>query len=111
MINHYRKHVFFCVNQRAAGKQCCQNHDAEAMREYAKHQIKAKGLAGVGGIRVNASGCLGRCAEGPSVVIYPEGVWYSYHSQADIDEIIQTHLMDGQIVTRLLMSEIGNATQ
>lgn len=105
-MEHYSKHVFFCVNQRAENRQCCQNHEAQAMRDYAKQQLKQMGLSNVGGIRVNASGCLGRCAQGPSIVIYPEGVWYSYQSTADIDEIIQTHLVEGQIVERLLMDKV-----
>jgi len=72
-----------------------------AMRDYAKARIKQLGLAGPGKVRINQAGCLDRCAEGPIIVVYPEGVWYTYVDRSDIDEIIDRHLMHGQIVDRL----------
>ena len=102
-MSYYRYHVFFCVNQRKGGEACCGNHDAQAMRDYAKSRIKALGLAGAGGIRVNSAGCLDRCAQGPCIVIYPEGVWYTYVDRHDLDEIIAEHLQGGHIVQRLLI--------
>jgi (2Fe-2S) ferredoxin len=98
---YYRYHAFFCVNQREDGSQCCQNYDAHAMRDYAKQRIKELGLAGPGGVRINTAGCLDRCPEGPVLVIYPQGVWYTYVDQEDIDEIIHEHLTHGRIVERL----------
>ena len=71
------------------------------MRQYAKQRIKDLGMAGPGGVRVNTAGCLDRCAEGPIVVIYPDGVWYTWLDQGDVDEIIEEHLMNGRIVERL----------
>ena len=103
-MNYYKKHFFFCCNQREGGKQCCNDQDACSMRLYAKDQIKALGLNGKGGVRVNLSGCLGRCKEGPTTVIYPEGVWYTYHSKEDINEIIEKHIIGGEVVSRLLMT-------
>lgn len=61
------------------------------------------GLIGEAQYRVNKSGCLGRCELGPVLVVYPDGVWYTYESTADIDEIIESHLLNGQIVSRLLV--------
>ena len=104
-MSYYRKHVFFCVNQRLNGRKCCQDADAQAMRNYAKARLKALGLAGKGGIRINTAGCMGRCLSGPSVVIHPEGVWYTYQNRADIDEIIDQHLSKGRVVSRLLMDQ------
>lgn len=98
---YYSHHVFFCVNCRDDGSACCANHDAQAMRDYAKGRIKKLGLSGPGKVRVNQSGCLDRCAEGPVIVVYPEGVWYTYVDRSDIDEIIDRHLVHGQIVDRL----------
>jgi len=66
------------------------------MREQAK-------ALGIENIRVNASGCLDRCELGPNMVIYPEGVWYHYESQEDVDEILQTHLLEGGRVERLML--------
>jgi (2Fe-2S) ferredoxin len=65
-----------------------------------KAKVKALGLERV---RVNASGCLDRCELGPTMVIYPEGVWYRYESRADVDEIVETHLIHGGRVERLLL--------
>lgn len=104
MPNYYHKHVFFCLNQREAGRACCANHRAKDLHAYAKEQILKLGLAGVGKIRINQSGCLGRCQEGPALVIYPDGVWYTYRNEADIDAIIQQHLLGNQLVTRLLLA-------
>jgi (2Fe-2S) ferredoxin len=71
------------------------------MRDYAKGKVKALGLSGEGKVRVNQSGCLDRCDEGPIIVVYPEEVWYTYASRADVDEIIESHLQNGKIVDRL----------
>jgi (2Fe-2S) ferredoxin len=100
-VDYYRYHVFFCVNERADGSACCQRFDAQAMRDYAKQQSKSLGLAGKGGVRINTAGCLDRCDEGPVIVVYPEGIWYTYVDQEDIDEIIQEHLVHGRVVERL----------
>lgn len=100
-MSYYDKHVFFCTNQCAPGEACCANHDAQAMRAYAKQRIKDLDLAGSGKLRINSAGCLGRCDEGPVLVVYPEGVWYTYVDKSDIDEIIDTHLLNNRIVERL----------
>ena len=71
------------------------------MRDYAKERVKALGLAGKGKARVNQAGCMDRCEEGPVVVVYPEGVWYTYVDQHDVDEIIDEHLVNRRIVERL----------
>ena len=100
-MTYYRRHVFFCVNQRVAGEACCNNHHSQEMRDYAKSRIKALGLHHHGEIRVNNAGCMNRCEEGPVMVVYPEAVWYTYVDKEDIDEIIQEHLLNGRIVERL----------
>ncbi len=99
--SYYRYHVFFCVNRREDGSACCADHDAQAMRDYAKQRVKALGLDGKGGIRVNSAGCLDRCEEGPVIVVYPQGVWYTYVDREDVDEIIDEHLVKGRVVERL----------
>lgn len=99
-MSYYKHHVFFCTNQRE-GKACCQDHNAQALRDYAKDKVKALGLAGPGGVRVNSAGCLDRCAEGPVIVIYPQETWYTYVDREDIDEIIEQHLQHGRVVERL----------
>lgn len=96
---YYEKHVFFCLNQRESGEDCCNNHDATAMRLHAKERIKALQLDEK--IRINAAGCLGRCGEGPVIVVYPEETWYTYVDIEDIDEIIDSHLVGHNVVNRL----------
>lgn len=98
---YYRHHVFFCCNLRTNGKACCQDHGAEDVREYAKQRIKALGMNGRGAVRINRSGCLDRCEEGPCIVVYPDNVWYTYVDTEDVDEIIDEHLRRGRVVERL----------
>ncbi|MGH6765182.1 MAG: (2Fe-2S) ferredoxin domain-containing protein, partial [Bradyrhizobium sp.] len=59
------------------------------------------GLAGPSEVRINKAGCLDRCEEGPVMVVYPEAVWYTYIDNSDIDEIIDRHVVGGEIVERL----------
>ncbi len=68
----------------------------QEMQKHAKSRIKALDLNGEGQIRINKSGCLDRCHEGPCVVVYPEGVWYTYVDAHDIDEIVDRHLVKGE---------------
>jgi (2Fe-2S) ferredoxin len=100
-MSHYKNHVFFCLNRREDGASCCCDHGAEAMFEYAKKQAKKLGLHGKGKSRINRAGCMDRCSEGPVLVVYPEAIWYTYIDQEDIDEIIESHLINGKIVERL----------
>ena len=100
---YYRRHVFFCTNQRENSKACYLDFAAQSMRDYAKRRVKELGLAGKGEIRINNAGCLDRCSEGPVLVVYPDGVWYTYVDHEDIDEIIDEHLVNGRIVERLLI--------
>jgi (2Fe-2S) ferredoxin len=99
--SYYERHIFFCLNQRDGGEDCCAQHKAQAAFDRCKSQAKALGLLGPGKVRVNKAGCLDRCAGGPIAVVYPEGVWYSYVDEHDVDEIVQSHLRDGVIVDRL----------
>lgn len=101
MSSYYERHLFFCLNRREDGRRCCAEHGAESLQAYAKERVKALGLAGPGKVRVNKAGCLDRCDEGPVAVVYPEGVWYTYVDRSDIDEIVESHLRDGQPVARL----------
>jgi len=100
-MSYYKRHVFFCCNQRAAPEACCANHGSIELQAYAKARIKELGESGKGKVRMNKAGCLDRCEEGPVLVVYPEAVWYTYVDRADIDEIIDRHVMNGEIVERL----------
>lgn len=100
---YFKRHIFFCLNERPEGVACCASHGAQKAFDHCKAMIKQLGLAGEGQVRVNKAGCLDRCAAGPVVVVYPEGVWYTYVDEADVTEIVVSHLQKGQIVERLLV--------
>jgi (2Fe-2S) ferredoxin len=103
---HFEHHVFFCLNVREpiageAPRACCGGADAASAQQHAKKRIKGLGLNGSGKVRINQAGCLDRCEQGPCLVVYPQGTWYSYVDNADIDAIINEHIVGGQVVTRL----------
>ena len=98
---YYEHHVFICMNRREQGRPCCAERGAEAAQQHAKQRIKALNLNGQGKVRINQSGCLDRCEEGPVLVVYPQGTWYTYVDNDDIDEIIDSHLIGGNVVERL----------
>ncbi len=100
--SYYKHHIFFCLNERPNGENACAHHGAQKAFDRCKAQVKVEGLAGPGGVRVNKAGCLDRCAAGPVAVVYPEAVWYSFVDESDIDEIVSSHLKNGQVVERLL---------
>jgi len=64
---------------------------------------KAAGLAGR--IRVNKAGCLDQCEHGPTVVVYPEAVWYGHVRPEDAEEIVSEHLVAGRPVERLRLAD------
>lgn len=99
-MSYYASHVFFCCNKREGGD-CCSDKGAPALRNYAKQRVGELGLSGPGKVRVNQAGCLDRCDQGPCLVVYPEGIWYTYLDEADVDEIIEAHLKGGRVVDRL----------
>ena len=105
---YYARHIFFCLNERKNDEDSCALHNAQSGFDHCKARVKAEGLAGVGRVRVNKAGCLDRCAGGPVAVVYPEGVWYSFVDNEDIDEIVDSHLKNGQVVERLrLPADVG----
>lgn len=98
----YRHHVFFCTNAREPGeRRSCGRHGAVEARDHAKQRIKDLKLAKPGSVRINNAGCMERCELGPCLVVYPQGTWYGYNSQQDVDEIIDRHIVGGEIVERL----------
>jgi len=104
-MSYYNHHVFFCTNKRDDGRKCCEHGGASQLRAYAKAKIKQLGISGKGQMRMNTAGCLDRCGQGPVMVVYPEETWYRYETQADIDEIIESHLLNGNKVSRLLIDK------
>ncbi len=103
--SYFKRHIFFCLNERKNGEASCAKHNAQPAFDHCKNRVKALGLSGPGQVRVNKAGCLDRCSGGPVAVVYPEGVWYTYVDEADIEEIVESHLKNGQVVQRLLTPE------
>lgn len=100
-MSYYQRHIFFCQNQRDDGQPCCHDQGAEQAFERCKQLVKQRDLRGPGKVRVNRAGCLDRCDDGPVCVVYPDAVWYRYVDLEDIEEIVSSHLAQGQPVTRL----------
>lgn len=99
---YYDRHVFCCTNERPPGHKrgSCGGAGAERLRAYMKARARELGIPAT---RINSAGCLDRCELGPVMVIYPDGVWYRYRDEADIDEILAVHLQGGGRVERLLL--------
>ncbi len=99
----FEKHIFICTNQRAEGekKSCGEACGLELVREF-KKAMKEKGLSSR--MRAQKTGCLDACEYGPSLVIYPEGVFYGGVTTGDISEIVNEHLIKNNIVERLVIN-------
>jgi len=101
---YFQAHIFVCCNRRPDGHKrgSCAASGSEALRDYMKSRAKELGLKGV---RVNQAGCLDRCEFGPTLVIYPEGIWYQVRSREDVDEVLTAHLVEGGRARRLMLTE------
>lgn len=104
-MGFYKKHLFFCTNFKDSGKVCCGANNAEYYAQYCREQLRGRGFLGKDQCGVSISKCLGRCALGPCLVIYPDGVWYQYKTESDLDLIIEQHCMDGVPVKELMMKD------
>jgi (2Fe-2S) ferredoxin len=102
----YRHHVFVCENRRPADdpRGCCAAKGSEAIRAAFKEEIARRGLKRE--VRANVAGCLDACADGPTVVVYPEGVWYGHVRVEDVPEIVERHLVHGVPVERLRLKKL-----
>lgn len=104
-MSYFAHHIFFCTNQREPPAQSCESCSSSQLADYAKQRVKSLKLNGAGKIRVNRAGCLDRCDHGPVIVVYPEAVWYTALDTQDVEEIIQSHLIGGVPVTRLMIDQ------
>mgnify|MGYP001115376412 CR=1 FL=1 len=100
--SYYKRHVFLCTHRRE-GERGCSRYGAEQALAHCKKRVAQLARSGSRETRVSSSGCMTRCELGPTLVIYPEGIWYSYASLEDIDEIVEQHLVHGEIVGRLTL--------
>jgi (2Fe-2S) ferredoxin len=91
----FERHVFVCVSGGT-----CPTQGGEAV--HAAMKALAKERLGKQRVRINKSGCLGQCGHGPMVAVYPENVWYAAVRVEDVPEIVESHLVNGRPVERLL---------
>ncbi|MEJ6952542.1 2Fe-2S ferredoxin [Natronospora cellulosivora (SeqCode)] len=96
-----KHHVFVCSSSRINGQQkgYCVNKDSVEIVQNFMMEIEEWGLAGA--VMLTNTGCLGICDKGPIVIVYPEGVWYGGVTPDDVEEIVESHLENGEIVERL----------
>lgn len=99
------KHVFVCNQARPPGhpRGSCQAKGGNEILQTFWQQVQAGNLWDK--FSVTYSGCLGPCDTGPNVLVYPEGVLYGGVSKEDVPEIIEKHLIGGEVVERLKVSE------
>jgi (2Fe-2S) ferredoxin len=104
-VPSFQRHVFVCTNERAADnpRGCCKAKGSVDVRDRLKSELTKRGLSKA--IRANNAGCLDQCEFGVTVVVYPEQVWYGGVTVEDIAEIVEKHLIGGEVVTRLLIPE------
>lgn len=99
----FSHHVFICENTRVEGhpRGSCDPTGRQELRSAFKAEIKNARLNGL--IRMNHSGCLDQCEHGPTVVIYPQGIWYGHVQKSDVSRIVQETIVDGKLVEDLLI--------
>ncbi len=101
----FEKHIFVCGNHRPAGhpRGCCDPQAEANLQKLFKQKLAERGLKGK--VRANQAGCLDQCEHGPNLVVYPDAVWYGHVTEADVDEIIESHIIGGKPVERLRLAD------
>jgi len=101
----FERHIFICGNVRPQGhpRGCCDPTGQAELQKIFKAKLAERGLKGR--VRANQSGCLDQCEHGPNLVVYPDGVWYGGVTPADVEEILDSHIVGGRPVERLRLRE------
>jgi len=102
-MKQYKKHIFICENLRGEddSRKSCGKADSAIIRQKFKSRLKELSLST--DIRANGAACLGQCKHGPVAVVYPEGTWYKNLNLEDVEEIVQSHLINDKPVSRLVL--------
>ena len=101
----FTHHVFICCNRRdaASGRGCCDPQGSELLRNLFKAELKRRGLGPL--VRANRSGCLDQCERGPTVVIYPQAIWYGRVTPADVPRIVEETIVGGRVLEDLRIAD------
>jgi (2Fe-2S) ferredoxin len=101
----FQRHVFVCINERPPDnpKGSCKARGGVEVRDRLKAELAARGLSKL--VRANNAGCLDQCENGCAVVVYPEQVWYGHVTVDDVVEIVEHHIVGGDVVTRLALPD------
>lgn len=101
----FTHHIFVCCNQRSPGhaRGCCDPDGSEQLRNHFKSELKKRGLNPL--VRANKAGCLDQCELGPTVVIYPQGIWYGNVKSTDVPRIIDETVVGGNVLEDLLIAD------
>jgi (2Fe-2S) ferredoxin len=104
-VAKFEKHVFICVNERDKDdpRGDCGSKGGHDLAEAFKKKLYDRGLKRI--VRPNKALCLDQCAMGCTVVVYPDAVWYGKVTPADVDEIIDAHIIGGKPVARLVIPD------
>jgi (2Fe-2S) ferredoxin len=101
----FEKHIFICTNQRPEGhpRGSCNPTGQEELQKLFKKKLAEHGIRNT--VRANKAGCLDQCEHGPTVVVYPDAVWYGGVTASDVEEIVTSHIMGHKPVERLIIPD------
>ena len=104
-MSAFTHHIFVCCNQRSPehARGCCNLDGSEQLRNAFKAEVKRRGLNPL--VRANSAGCLDQCELGPTVVIYPQGIWYGNVQLEDVTRIIDETIVGGKVLDDLLIAD------
>jgi (2Fe-2S) ferredoxin len=82
----YRCHIFVCTNDRKGERKSCADGQTPVIKDALKEEIGRRGWQG--SVRISSCGCMGLCARGPNVILYPQKTWFSAASMDDVEQIL-----------------------
>src|SRR5208282_4323002 len=103
VMEPFRFHLFVCTQQKPEGVPSCPASGSFAVLGEFDRELRARGLDHE--VQLTTCGCMGLCAEGPVIVVYPAAVWYRRVQPSDAAEIVAAHLGNGRPVGRLLWND------